>query len=165
KEAEATNSLIDQGVDVITMHVDSPKVIIEICEQRRIFSSGYHANQAVLAPKGYLTGAEWNWPKVYVDFVTWILEGKEIPHLFRGGLQQGVVKNSPYGPAVAPETIQLAEAAREKFMAGELVIYKGELKDNQGNVVIPSGEALGQTDIKLESMDYLVDGVIGSTGS
>lgn len=58
KEAEAANSLIDQGIDVITMHVDSPKVIIEICERRGIFSSGYHANQSELAPKGYLTGAE-----------------------------------------------------------------------------------------------------------
>jgi basic membrane protein A and related proteins len=27
KEAEATNSMIDQGVDVVTMHVDSPKVV------------------------------------------------------------------------------------------------------------------------------------------
>src|SRR5262249_23531192 len=32
KEAEATNSLIDQGVDVVTCHVDSPKVVIENAE-------------------------------------------------------------------------------------------------------------------------------------
>ena len=69
KEAEATNSLVDQGVDVITCHVDSPKVVIETCERRGIYSSGYHANQAPLAPKGYLTGAEWNWEGVYTDFV------------------------------------------------------------------------------------------------
>ena len=64
KEAEATNSLVDQGIDVITCHVDSLKVVIETCERRGIFSSGYHANQAPLAPKGYLTGAEWNWEGV-----------------------------------------------------------------------------------------------------
>jgi basic membrane lipoprotein Med (substrate-binding protein (PBP1-ABC) superfamily) len=29
KEAEATNSLIDQGVDVLTCHVDGPKVVVE----------------------------------------------------------------------------------------------------------------------------------------
>ena len=38
KEAEATNSLVDQGIDVITCHVDSPKVVIETCERRGIFS-------------------------------------------------------------------------------------------------------------------------------
>src|SRR5262249_19885477 len=29
KEAEATSSLLDQGVDVLTCHVNSPKVVIE----------------------------------------------------------------------------------------------------------------------------------------
>jgi len=32
KEAEAANSLIDQGADVLTSHVDSPKVVIETAE-------------------------------------------------------------------------------------------------------------------------------------
>src|SRR3954468_3873351 len=58
KEAEAANSLIDQGADVLTAHVDSPKVIVETAERRGVFSTGYHASQAALAPKGYLTGAE-----------------------------------------------------------------------------------------------------------
>ena len=61
KEAEATNSMADQGVDVITCHVDSPKVVMETAEKRGIFASGYHANQSSLAPAGYLTGAEWDW--------------------------------------------------------------------------------------------------------
>ena len=38
KEAEATNSLVDQGADVVTCHVDSPKVVIETAEKRGIFS-------------------------------------------------------------------------------------------------------------------------------
>jgi basic membrane protein A len=165
KEAEAANSLIDQGIDVITMHVDSPKVIIEICERRGIFSSGYHADQSELAPKGYLTGAEWNWSKVYTDYVNLMREGKPLPHLLRGGIKEGVVKVSQYGPAVSLKTIALAEIAKAKFMTGDMIIYKGELKDNKGNIVIPAGTALPQTDIKLESMDYLVAGVIGNTGS
>ena len=64
-EAEATNSLADQGVDVITCHVDSPKVVIETAAKRGLYTCGYHANQAALAPKGYLTGAEWNWAELY----------------------------------------------------------------------------------------------------
>ena len=53
KEAEAANSLIDQGVDVLTCHVDSPKVVVETAEKRGIFSCGYHTNNAALAPKGF----------------------------------------------------------------------------------------------------------------
>src|SRR3954451_3958172 len=65
KEAEAATSLINQGVDVLTCHVDSPKVIIQTAEKRGIFVTGYHADQAEIAPKGYLTGAEWDWTHVY----------------------------------------------------------------------------------------------------
>ena len=92
KEAEAATSLITQGVDVLTCHVDSPKVIIETAERRGVFVTGYHANGAKLAPKGYLTGAEWNWSKVYTEYAEMVKAGKTlsagtIPHLVRGGLK------------------------------------------------------------------------------
>ena len=163
KEAEAANSLIDQGVDALTMHVDSPKVIVETAERRGVYVTGYHANQAALAPKGYLTGAEWNWGKVYTDYVTMIQTGKPYPHLLRGGLKEGFVKMSPYGKAVSASTKKKADAAKAKFMAGTMVIYKGPLKDNTGKVVIPAGTEEKQTDIALEKMDYLVEGVVGKT--
>ena len=35
--------------------------------------------------------------------------------------------------------------------------------DNTGNALLGAGDALVETDIALESMDYLVEGVIGST--
>jgi simple sugar transport system substrate-binding protein len=50
KEGEATNSLADQGVDVFTMHVDGPKVIVETAAKRGKMVCGYHASQAKLAP-------------------------------------------------------------------------------------------------------------------
>src|SRR5690349_12824087 len=161
KEAEAANSLIDQGVDVLTMHVDSPKVIVETAEKRGIFVTGYHASQAALAPKGYLTGAEWNWAKVYTDYVNWVRDGKTYPHLLRGGLKEGFVKMSPYGKAVAASTKTKADAAKAALTAGTLVIYKGPLKDNTGKVVIPAGVERPQRDIELEKMNYLVEGVVG----
>jgi basic membrane protein A len=163
KEAEAANSLIDQGIDVLSMHVDSPKVIVETAERRGVMVTGYHVNQAALAPKGYLTGAEWNWTKVYTEYVEWIQGGKPWPHLLRGGLKDGFVKVSPYGKAVSAAAKKKADAAKAKFMAGTMVIYKGPIMDNTGKVVIPAGSEEKQTDIALEKMDYLVEGVVGKT--
>jgi basic membrane protein A and related proteins len=165
KEAEAANSMVDQGVDVLTMHVDSPKVVVETAEHRGIFVSGYHANQATLAPKGYLTGAEWNWAKIYTDYVNWVKSGQSYPHLLRGGLKEGFVKLSPYGPAVSDAAKRKADEAKGKLMEGGLIIYTGPLKDNSGKVVIPAGTNRPQTDIELEKMNYLVDGVIGEIPS
>ncbi|MDB4991204.1 MAG: transporter substrate-binding protein [Myxococcaceae bacterium] len=164
KEAEAANGLIDQGIDVLTAHVDSPKVVVQTAEKRGVYSVGYHTSQASLAPKGYLTGAEWNWAKVYTMYVQALQTGKPWEHLVRGGMKDGFVKSSPYGAAVSPEAKLAADAAKSAMMAGEFVIFKGELKDNKGKVVIPSGTGLKQTDPKLESMNYLVEGVVGSTG-
>ena len=163
KEAEATNSLIDQGIDVITCHVDSPKVVIETCERRGIFCSGYHTNQASLAPKGYLTGAEWNWGGVYTDFVKRFQAGAKIPNMVRGGVKEGMVRTSAYGPAVGESARQQADAVRAQLMAGAFVIYKGPLQSNTGTTVIAGGEERAQTDPRLETMDWLVQGVIGST--
>jgi simple sugar transport system substrate-binding protein len=165
KEAEAANSLVDQGVDVLTMHVDSPKVVVETAEKRGIFVSGYHAGQATLAPKGYLTGAEWNWAKIYTDYVTWIRAGQSYPHLLRGGFKEGFIKMSPYGQAVSDAAKAKADDVKSKLTEGSFVIYTGPIKDNAGHVVIPAGTVRPQRDIELEKMNYLVEGVIGKIPS
>jgi simple sugar transport system substrate-binding protein len=63
---------------------------------------------------------------------------------------------------VGDKARQHADAVKAKFMAGDYVIFKGPIKDNKGNAVIAEGTAHGQTDIWLEQMNWLVDGVIGS---
>ncbi len=163
KEAESANSLIDQGVDVLTCHVDSPKVVVETAEKRGVFSCGYHADQSKLAPKGFLTGAEWNWSKIYLDYATMIAKKQKIPNLIRGGFKEGLVKSSPYGKAVSAKAKAHADKVRAQFMKGNFVVYQGPIKDNTGKEVIPKGKGYSQTDIWLESMDWLVEGVVGKT--
>ncbi|MDZ7938477.1 MAG: BMP family ABC transporter substrate-binding protein [Rhodoferax sp.] len=162
KEAEATNSLADQGVDVFTMHVDGPKVIVETAAKRGKMVCGYHASQAKLAPQAYLTGAEWNWLTAYKTVIDAAKSGKPHPNFLRGGLKDGYVKTSPYGSMVTDPAKKMADGIKAQMMAGKFDIFKGPLKDNKGNVVIPAGTVLGQTDLKLEGMNYLVEGVIGS---
>jgi simple sugar transport system substrate-binding protein len=48
------------------------------------------------------------------------------------------------------------------MVAGSFDIFKGPLKDNKGKEVIAAGKVLKQTDLVLEKMDYLVEGVQGS---
>jgi simple sugar transport system substrate-binding protein len=163
KEAEATNSLIDQGVDVLTCHVDGPKTVVENAARRGAMVSGYHVNQSVLAPEAYLTGAEWNWEVLYPRFVNMFTTGESIPNFYRGGLKEGLVKVSPYGPKVSETAKKHADDIKEKLTAGNYVIFQGPLIDNKGKTVIDSGVARGQTDAELEKMDYLVEGVVGAT--
>jgi simple sugar transport system substrate-binding protein len=162
KEAEAANSLADQGIDVITCHVDGPKVIMETAERRGIFACGYHANQAKLAPKGYLTGAEWNWITVYKAFIADAQAGKPLPNFVRGGLADGFIKMSPYGPGLSAAGRTNVDAVKAEIMKGGFAVFKGPLKDNKGNVVIPAGKSFAETAVELESQNYLVEGVLGA---
>jgi basic membrane protein A and related proteins len=162
KEAEATNSLADQGVDVVTCHVDSPKVLVETAARRGLFVCGYHADQSVLAPGHYLTGAEWNWETVYRQYVAAAQSGAPFSNFTRGGLREGFVRMSAYTAVTpAPARTQI-DQTRAAMLAASFDIFTGPLKDNGGNTVIAAGTALKQADLALESMNYLVEGVIGS---
>ncbi|MFK7964607.1 MAG: BMP family ABC transporter substrate-binding protein [Burkholderiaceae bacterium] len=163
KEAEATNALVDQGADVITCHVDGPKVVVETAAGRGAYVCGYHANQSPLAPDMYLTGAEWNWASVYTDMIKQHAAGESIKNFVRGGLPEGFVKMSPLGPAVSEPARKQFEATKAEIMKGGFAVIKGPLKDNTGKVIAKAGEAFVESDVALESMDYLVEGVIGST--
>jgi simple sugar transport system substrate-binding protein len=162
KEAEATNALIDQGADVITCHVDSPKVVAQTAAGRGAFVCGYHANQSALAGDKYLTGAEWAWGNVYTDFIKTMQAGKPIGNFVRGGLKDGFVKMSPLGKAVSADARARFEATQKTMLGGNFAVFKGGLKDNKGNVVVPAGKDYTEQAIELESMNYLVEGVIGS---
>lgn len=163
KEAEAVNALADQGADVVTCHVDGPKVVMETGAARGMFLCGYHANQSPLAPEKYLTGAEWNWSQVYTDMVKTQMSGGTIGNFVRGGLADGFVKMSPLGPAVSDASRKQFEATKAEIMKGGFSVIKGPLKDNKGNVIATAGQKFLETDVALESMNYLVEGVIGST--
>ncbi|WP_422088761.1 BMP family ABC transporter substrate-binding protein [Variovorax sp.] len=164
KEAEATNSLADQGCDVFTMHVDGPKVVVETAAKRGKMVCGYHASQARLAPNAYLTGAEWNWLTAYKTAIEAAQTGKPHPNFLRGGLKEGYVKMSAYGPMVPDAAKKQADDIKAKMIAGSFDIFKDGIKDNKGAVVVPAGKVLKQTDLELEKMNYLVEGVVGSIG-
>ena len=45
-----------------------PKVVVETAEKRGMKSCGHNASQASLAPKGFITGAEYKWSTIYKSF-------------------------------------------------------------------------------------------------
>jgi basic membrane protein A len=163
KEAEATSSLINQGVDVLTGPVAGPMRVVETAARRGAMVCGYHVNQATLAPAAYLTGAEWNWEVLYPRFAKMYAAGETIPNFYRGGLKEQLVKVSPYGSMVSEAARKQADDVKAKLTDGSYAIFKGPLVDNKGKTVIAAGVSRGQTDPELEKMDYLVDGVIGAT--
>ena len=168
KQAEATKSLLSQGVDVISQHQDCTATVIRATEAAGAFTVGYHADASALAPKGWLTGSEWNWGPLYTKMIQNILDGKFTGSAynanFRVGLKTGdnPFVQSPYGPSVSAETKTLVDEAKAKI-SKDGSPFLGPVVDQAGVVRIPAGTV---PDYKtIESIDYFVSGVVGKIPS
>jgi simple sugar transport system substrate-binding protein len=159
REAEATNSLIGGGCDVIACHVDSPKVIVEIAERLGAKTLGHNASQAKLAPKGFITGAENKWETVYKSFAGKIALGEKLPNTFFGGYDKDMVLSTPFGAGATEKARNAATAAMAEMKAGK-PIFAGPIKSNTGKLVID--KTYGNYDPFLDRMDYLIEGVAGT---
>ncbi len=162
KEAEATNSLADNGVDGVACHIDDLKVVLQTADQRGIHSCGLNVDQSALAPKGYLTGALYNWKKPYGEMIADVMAGKELPHLLRGGFAEGYVEMGPFGAAATPAVRQAVTGAAAELASGKRFVFTGPLKDSKGKELLAAGQHWDVTEPGLLSMDYLVEGVNGA---
>jgi simple sugar transport system substrate-binding protein len=161
REAEAANALVDAGCDVLTCHVDGPKVVIETAESRGVMSCGHNASQAPLAPKGFITGAEYKWETIYKDYAAKLSKGEALPNFIGGGFDLDFVQNTAYGAAATPEAIAAADAARADVKAGK-PIFVGPINKQDGSVLVAEGATLDNYAPELNATDYLIEGVVGS---
>lgn len=165
REAEAVNSMVDQGIDVVVANTDSPQVVIETAERRGIHTVGYHTDQSMLAPNGFLTGTEWNWGRG-TDFVSAWRDGTEYPNLLRAGFRGDMVRLSPFGSAVTDDIRAEVMAARDGFENDTLKLYQGPLKDSRGNTILAEGEVIENDDQAFKlAVNWLVEGTRGDTGA
>ncbi|MBO6781834.1 MAG: BMP family ABC transporter substrate-binding protein [Alphaproteobacteria bacterium] len=161
REAEATNALVNANCDVITCHVDSPKVVIETAEARGVKTCGHNASQAPLAPKGFITGAEYKWSTIYTQYAADLAAGKTLPNFIGAGFDKDFVQNTPYGAGASAEAIAAADAARAEVKAGK-PIFTGPILKQDGSVLVGAGASLDNYDPMLDRTDFLIEGVIGS---
>jgi basic membrane lipoprotein Med (substrate-binding protein (PBP1-ABC) superfamily) len=163
KEAEAVNALADNGVDVVTMIVDSPATIVQTAAKRNIMSIGFHCLCAQsVAGQGWLTGIGFTWGPLFTKFAKDVMAGTWKSENTIGTLTEGYASIAPYGPAVSEETKQLVEQKKADLISGKLLVFKGPIVDNEGKVRVKEGE-VGDVGQMLGSTDWLVEGAQGKT--
>lgn len=164
-QREAANSLLSQGVDVITQHQDCTKTVIDAAEAAGAFTVGYHADASELAPEGWLTGAVWDWAPLYSGIVATILDGEftgsEFNANYRVGYKTGTnpFVLAGYGPSVSDETKTAIEDAQAFLATDAGSPFVGPVLDQEGNVVVAEGVTPDYAEI--DAMDYFVQGVVG----
>ena len=161
KEAEAVNALADNGVDVVTMIVDSPAPVIQTAERRGVMSIGFHCLCAQSAAgENWLTGIGFTWGPLFTKYATDVINKTWKSENVVGNLAVGSATFAPYGPRVSTETKQVVEARKADLIAGTLQVFQGPIYDNQGTLRVPEGQALNGDDL-LSNADWVVEGVSG----
>jgi basic membrane protein A and related proteins len=164
KQAQAADSLIGQGVDVLTQHQDCTKTIVEKAEAAGKMTVGYHSDTSKLAPKGWITGSEWNWAPLYGEIIKAAKDGtftgSKYNADYREGLRTGSnpFVQSAFGPMVDDATMKKITEAETKLKADGSP-FTGPVKDQEGAEKVPAGKTPSYADV--EQMDYLVEGVDG----
>ncbi len=158
--AEAANSLIDQGIDVLTQHQDCPKPILEVADRRGIWSIGYHADASSVAGEHWITGGRWVWGPLMTKLVIEALDGTYKPELLRVGVADGAVALSAFGPDVPDDVKAATDKAVADITSGALYPFEGPIYKQDGTIAIAEGDKPDTP--TLETTDYLVKGVIGT---
>lgn len=159
REREGAESLVAIGADVLGQDQDSPAVQ-QVAQRKGIYSVGYNSDQTKFAPKAHLVSAVWDWTPILKSIAKDLHEGTWEPESIWWGLETGVVGLSPFGKMVPEDVIAKIEAKKQEIIDGKFAVFQGELKDQSGKVVVPTGTT--PTDEELLSQYFLVKGVVGS---
>jgi basic membrane protein A and related proteins len=159
KEAAAASALLDQGADVLTMHVDSPATIIQIAENRGAYSIGFQSVEArQIAPKGWITGLGFNWGPYMTETAKQVIAGTFKGAMVRRGLGEKMLVVAPYGDIVPQNVRDAVNAAADKVSAG-FTPFTGPLRDNTGIRQLSPGETMDGS--QMGKFDWYVEGVVG----
>jgi simple sugar transport system substrate-binding protein len=155
KEADAAKALLDQGVDVITQHTDSPAPL-QTAEARGKLGFGQASDMERFAPKAQLTAIVDNWADYYVARVKAVLDGNWKSEDTWGGLAANMVVMAPY-KNMPDEVKKLAEETQEAIKSGSLDPFKCPVvKQDGSNVECKDGKL---ADSQVLSMNFFVKGI------
>ena len=160
KDVAAVNTLVDQGVQVIGMHVDSPIPVIEAAKKRDVKVIGYHFDDVSFDPEGWLTGGTWNWGPIMAEVARQVKAGTWKSSAIYGNLKSGAAKLAPFGPSVDEATRTLVLGKEKAIESGALNVWAGPIYAQDGSLLVAAGSVLPRA--KVDSMDFFVKGVVGS---
>lgn len=158
-ETQSAKTLINQGIQYMGMEASSP-AIPQTCEANGAFCIGYNVDMEALAPNAVLLSYVWNFSPIFKNIITSVVDGTATSdtYYYEGG---DCAKITDFNDTLVPQEVQdKVLKAKADIANGTINIYGGELKDNQGNVLVAEGETM--SDEQIIAQEFLVDTVIGS---
>ena len=159
-EKQASESLLDAGVDVLAMHQDTtaPGVAAQAKGAKWV---GYNSDAAEAAPEAWLTAPTWNWGPFYVKTAKAVAAGTCPTDEAYGTMADGMVTLGSFGKSVAADTQSLIEEKKAAIIDGSFAPFTGPINKQDGSAWLKDGEK-AELGFLLGDMTFFVEGVVGS---
>ncbi|WP_339802687.1 BMP family ABC transporter substrate-binding protein [uncultured Marinobacter sp.] len=156
READAANTLMDQGVDVIVQHTDSPAPLIA-AERRGNWGVGQASDMRDFGPKAHLLSVVNDWAPYYIDTIQQVMDGTWESQDYWGGLAEDVIQIVGVNESLSAENKAKIEAVTESIRSGEFHPFTGPLKNQAGELMVEDGVTM--TRAELSGMNWYVEGM------
>ena len=143
---EAIDNLVEQGCDVIFAATYS-NFAVKYCEILGVKVIGLSFNTPELAQKNYITGTFCNLRLFLIDTLRALRYDTDRVNLYQAGIKEGAVRVVAVNEKAKEGTKEICDALYDLCASGDAVIFKGEIKDNKGNIVVKKGESLSGRDV------------------
>jgi basic membrane protein A len=158
-EKEAAQSLLNAGADVIAQHQDTPSAG-EAAQAAGAYWVGYNDDMSRFAPEAWLTAPVWDWGPIYIKTVQDVMAGTWKSEQYYGNMADGMVMLSPVSDKVPQDVRDEIDAVAAQIKSGEFAPFTGPINKQDGSVAYADGAVAALPE--LLSMDYFVEGVVGS---
>jgi basic membrane protein A and related proteins len=162
KEAEAAQSMINQGADVLLQNTDS-SAVLQTAEKNGKYAFGWDSDMSAVAPKAHLASCVVDWGPYYKKAVKDVLDGTWKTGSSKWGHKEAsnmLVKISDAVPADAKKKLDEVTAG---LTAGTFEVFTGPISDNTGKERLAKDAKAD--DAWKSSMDFYVQGVEGKVPS
>jgi simple sugar transport system substrate-binding protein len=158
REAEAAQSLLNLGADVLMQTTDSPAVL-QLAERSGKHAFGLSSDMSRFAPTAHLGSMINDWAPYCTKAVRDVLEQRWVTGHAWWGMREGAVHLAGVPDRVPASARARVDATRGGLRDGSFAIWKGPLRDNDGKLVLAEGQT--GDDAFLRRMNFYVKGVEG----
>lgn len=162
KEADATQALLDQGVDVILAHTDSTAPLATM-QKAGGYGFGQAADMAEYGPKPRLSSIIDNWAPYYIERIQAVIDGTWASVNTWQGIKEGMVGIGEISSEVPADVKAEAEALRDAISAGTYHPFTGPLNKQDGTAWLADGEVAD--DGTLAGLNFYVEGITSAIPS
>ena len=162
KEADATNTLIGQGCDIITHHTNS-QAVASTAESKGVKVISYNSAMVKAAPTQLIGAVTHHWDEYYAKRIQAVMDGTWKVEPLWGGAELHMIALENISKDAKKEVVDDIKATYAKMEKQQFKIFTGPIMYNEGKMRIAEG--VTAYDKMLTTMNYFVKGVTGKVPS